>query len=85
MGISRYNINREVSKTRVEITNYFGRSIKVIFADRIADTIKKKLVGTSLEGIPLIGSFSGVENFTAFFDDTSQRMRRRKVFEKARN
>ncbi len=80
-----HNEKKITEAVPVEITNYFGRSIKVIFADRIADTIKKKLVGTSLEGIPLIGSFSGVENFTAFSDDTSQRMRRRKVFEKARN
>lgn len=53
----------------VKIECYFGRNIQVIFADKIADAAQKTLTGTALEHMPLIGSLSGVANFTALFDD----------------
>ena len=51
-----------------EIVSYFGRNIKVIFADRIAQTLKAKLAGTVLAEVPLIGTLSEVSNFTAIYD-----------------
>ncbi len=66
----------------VEITSYFGRSSKVIFADRIANACRQQLRGTSLEDIPLIGSLSGVENFTALSDNTAHRLRRKHLYER---
>jgi hypothetical protein len=55
------------------IQSCFGRNIKVIFADTIAGLLEEKLIGTALEGLPLIGSMSEVANFTAFFDDLTHR------------
>ncbi len=54
-----------------EIQPYFGRDIKVIFADNIAGAVEEKLRGTPLEGLPLIGSMSEVANFTVLSDDPS--------------
>ncbi len=58
-----------------EIQTYFGRDIKVIFADNIAGLIEEKLLGTKLEGLPLIGSLSEVANFTVLSDDPAHRAR----------
>lgn len=48
--------------------SYYGRDIQVIFADRIAEALAKRLVRTPLEGLPLIGTLSAVANFTAISD-----------------
>lgn len=53
----------------IKVETYFGRSSKVIFADKLAEATKKKLVGTSLENAPLIGSLSQVANFSAIADE----------------
>lgn len=56
-----------------EIVPYFGRDISVIFADRIAQAIRRKLVGTPLEKAPLIGTLSQVPNFTNLYEDVGRR------------
>ena len=58
-----------------EIRSYFGRNIKVIFADNIASALEDTLQGTILEGVPLIGTLSEVANFTVLSDDPAQRIR----------
>ena len=58
-----------------QIISYFGRKIKVIYADRIASAVRKKLCGTSLEHAPLIGSLSEVANFTTLYENVSLRPR----------
>lgn len=58
-----------------QIVSYFGRKIKVIYADRIASAVRKKLCGTSLEHAPLIGSLSEVANFTTLYENVSLRPR----------
>ena len=63
-----------------EIQSYFGRDIKVIFADTIAAAIEQTLHGTSLEGIPLIGSLSEVANFTTLSDDPAHRTRIKSLY-----
>lgn len=63
-----------------EIQTYFGRDILVIFADEIASAAAEKLIGTELEGLPLIGSFSEVANFTALSDDPQHRDRIQKFY-----
>ena len=45
-------------KVDVRIENYFGRDIKVIFADKIVDSIQAELKNTPFENIPLVGSYS---------------------------
>lgn len=49
-----------------DIESYFGRDIKVIFADKFVDASVEKLKGTIFENIPLIGTmsqFGGLSNF----------------------
>ena len=58
----------------VQIESYFERNIKVIFADKIAGAVIKKLSGTPFERYPLIGTLSGVPNFTNAFDDPKYRL-----------
>jgi len=48
--------------------NYFGRGIKTICAEKIANALKTKLNGTGLEKCPLIGSFCGVANLNQLWD-----------------
>ena len=53
-------------KVDYDIESYFGRDIKVIFADKFVDASVKKLKGTIFENIPLIGTmsqFGGLSNF----------------------
>lgn len=56
-----------------EIQSYFSRDIKVIYADRIAQTVQALLEGTSLAQAPLIGTLSEVANFTTLYEDVSKR------------
>lgn len=62
----------------VEIRDYFGRKIKVIFADKLADAIMEKLSGTEFETMPLISTFSQVGNFSCLSDEEihSERIKR---------
>lgn len=57
----------------VSIQSYFGRNIKVIYANKIVDAIMEKLCGTVFESVPLIGTLSQIANFTNIFDDPSYR------------
>ena len=57
----------------VKIESYYERKIKVIFADKISNAVMEKLSGTAFERYPLIGTLSGVPNFTNIFDDPSCR------------
>ncbi|MDR2569045.1 MAG: GNAT family N-acetyltransferase [Oscillospiraceae bacterium] len=57
----------------VSIELYFDRKIKVIFADKIANAVMKRLSGTVFENYPLIGTLSGVPNYTSIFDNPSRR------------
>lgn len=52
-----------------KIESYYGRNIKVIFADKFADAIAKKLKGTELEDLPLIGTLSQIGGLSNFSDD----------------
>lgn len=53
----------------VQIENYFGRDIKVIFADKLASETTKKLKGTDLYNCPLIGTMSEISNFVTLSDN----------------
>ena len=52
-----------------EIESYYGRNIKVIFADRFAEAVTETLAGTALENVPLIGAFSAVGGLSNVSDD----------------
>lgn len=53
----------------VKIESYFGRDIKVIFADKLVEATLKKLKGTPFASYPLIGTMSEVANFSALSDE----------------
>jgi hypothetical protein len=52
----------------VNIENYFGRDIKVIFADKIFRATVKRLENTSFMNYPFIGTLSEVSNLTGISD-----------------
>lgn len=52
-----------------EIESYYGRDIKVIFADKFAEAAAETLTGTALENVPLIGSFSAVGGLSNVSDE----------------
>lgn len=52
-----------------EIESYFGRDIKVIFADKFAEITAEKLKGTALENVPLIGTLSQFGGLSSFADE----------------
>lgn len=61
-----HNSSGLTDKVDYNIESYFGRDIKVIFADKLADATVEKLKGTVFENIPLIGTmsqFGGLSNF----------------------
>ena len=64
-----------------EIVPYFGRNIKVIFCDSIAEAVQEKLRGTELEHLPLIGSLSEVAEMTVLSDDPAHRERVKKLYQ----
>lgn len=51
------------------IESYFGRDIKVIYADKFAQAVQETLKGTSLDGVPLIGSLSQLGGLCVISDD----------------
>ena len=57
-----------------EIVPYFGRDIKVIYADKISHTVRGHVQG-ALASAPLIGSLSQVANFTTLYEDIPLRRR----------
>lgn len=65
-----------------QIVPYFGRKIKVIYADRIASAVRQKLTGTPLFSAPLIGSLSEVGNFTAIYEKISLQPRVQALYTK---
>lgn len=52
-----------------KVESYFGRDIKVIFAEKFAEAAAGKLVGTPLENIPLIGTFSQIGGLSSLSDE----------------
>jgi hypothetical protein len=64
-----HNESQLTDKFEINIQSYFGRDIKVIFADRIADMIKNAISDDELKKYPLIGSLSQIGNFVALSDE----------------
>ena len=53
----------------VKVQDYYGRAIKVIFAEQWAESAMAELAGTELEMLPSIGSFSQLSGISDFSDD----------------
>lgn len=71
-GITRY--------IDTPVQSYFGRDIKVIFADRIAEAIMQRLKGTAFESYPLIGTLSSAANLTNISDNVRRRESVKKLY-----
>lgn len=52
-----------------QIENYFGRDIKVIFADKFAEATMQQLKGTAFENVPLIGTLSQIGGVSSIVDE----------------
>ncbi len=66
----------------VQIEPYFGRDIRVIYADRIAEAVAAELRGTELAGVPLMGSLSQIGGLSTVSDDVSCLERVRRLYER---
>jgi hypothetical protein len=66
----------------VKIESYFGRDIKVIFADKIFNETAKKIKDTLLADCPFIGTLSEVSNFTTFSDNPKFREKIKALYAK---
>ncbi len=64
-----HNASGLTNKVDYSIESYFGRDIKVIFADKFVDAIVEKLKGTVFENIPLIGTMSQFGGLSDFADE----------------
>lgn len=64
-----HNVSGMTEPVAVMAQKYFGREMTVIFADRIVEAIQDTLIGTPLDGVPLLGSVSEVANMVTFSDD----------------
>lgn len=51
------------------IERYFGRDIKVIFADKFAEAAEGRLAGTVFEDVPLFGTLSQIGGVASIADD----------------
>ncbi len=49
--------------------SYFGRDIKVIFAEKFSEAAAKKLKGTEFENMPLIGTLSQIGGISSIADE----------------
>ena len=64
-----HNISNLTDFVDYKIENYFGRNIKVIFADKFAEATVKELKNTAFENAPLIGTLSQIGGLSSFADD----------------
>lgn len=52
-----------------QIESYFGRNIKVIFADKFAEATANELTNTVFENVPLIGTLSQIGGLSSYSDE----------------
>ena len=64
-----HNASGLTNKVDYSVESYFGRDIKVIFADKFVDVAVEKLKGTIFENIPLIGTMSQFGGLSSFADE----------------
>ncbi|MCI8975598.1 MAG: DUF4037 domain-containing protein [Lachnospiraceae bacterium] len=81
MAAAMHNASGLTDYVDYEIESYFGRNIKVIFADKFAQAMSEKLKGTAFENIPLIGSLSQVGGLSDISDDCRFQEKIRRLYE----
>ena len=64
-----HNASGLTDRVDYQIESYFGRNIKVIFADKFAEATAKELKNTAFENTPLIGTLSQIGGLSSFADE----------------
>lgn len=64
-----HNASGLTAPVNYQIEDYFGRKIKVIFAEKFAEKVANQMKGTAFENVPLIGSFSQMGGLSSFSDE----------------
>lgn len=64
-----HNSTGITDKVDIQIQSYFGRDIKVIFADKFVEATKIKLINSPLYNAPFMGMLSQVGNFTVISEN----------------
>ncbi|MCH5314453.1 MAG: hypothetical protein J1E81_00965 [Eubacterium sp.] len=77
-----HNASGLTDKVDYSIESYFGRDIKVIFADKFVDATVEKLKGTMFEKIPLIGTMSQFGGLSSFADEKQYYKQIKKLYTK---
>lgn len=63
-----------------EIETYYGRAIKVIFADKFAEAVLETLTGTALADVPLLDTLSSSAGLSNVTDDKRNYPRIRELY-----
>lgn len=53
----------------IQVRDYYGRDIRVIFAEQWTQSAMAELSGTELASLPRLGSFSQLAGLSDFSDD----------------
>lgn len=64
-----HNASGLTNRVDYQIESYFGRNIKVIFADKFAEATAMELKNTAFENAPLIGTLSQIGGLSSFADE----------------
>lgn len=75
-----HNASELTDKVDYSVESYFGRDIKVIFADKFADAIIEKLKGTVFENMSLIGTMSQFGGLSDFSDEKQHYKRIKNIY-----
>lgn len=77
-----HNASGLTDKVDYSIESYFGRDIKIIFADKFVDATVERLKETVLENIPLIGTMSQFGGLSDFADEKAYYEQIKRVYGK---
>lgn len=75
-----HNASGLTDRVDYSVEFYFGRDIKVIFADKFVNATVEKLKGTAFENIPLIGTMSQFGGLSDFADEKAYYEQIKKIY-----
>lgn len=75
-----HNTSGLTDKVDYSVESYFGRDIKVIFADKFADVAVERLKGTAFENISPIGTMSQFGGLSDFADEKAYYEQIKKIY-----
>lgn len=75
-----HNESKVTDLVEYKIENYYGRDIKVIFAEKFAEATKEKLKNTVFETMPLVGNLSQIGALSSFADEKHNWNRISKIY-----